>query len=211
MKKITEMSREEILALTDEDIKRLCDYECALHGIPLVEKPAKPETKTFEKDTEIYEISRGYHTMFEVRTAEQAAKILKYFMDEGIEFVTTEGNPSVIKFLNNKEIKVEANPAMSQGKYDEIKEEKVIYDTAKEKYDQELADYKKIMEQRENACQYIHGTINSTWDDKYTEDRLTIKFKQYLELAEGDKTIAVKFLKDAESVPKDIEERILAS
>ena len=53
MKELDQMTHEEILKLSDSDVERLMDWECAREGIKLIDMPTEPEKKTFEFDTKV--------------------------------------------------------------------------------------------------------------------------------------------------------------
>lgn len=208
MKRIDEMTREEILALTDGQVNVMIDYECALEGKPLLPpQPVEPPKVTdYSPDTTAYQVAGIVTT-----DADHAARILEAILS-GTQYDTAYiSGPSYEKRLTPKTSKpnIESFPVYSIEYWDSIKNKVHEAESAQEQYKAQRKEYTDAVNARADITSRIWEFISNARDEQYRRERLRNEFGRYLELAEGNRQVAMNFLKKAHEVPGDMETELL--
>jgi hypothetical protein len=195
MKRIHEMTEEELIVLDESDTNKLIDYECALEGVPMLPPHPGPEPK-MEKitaDHTVYEICSLYfasitdasNVLDAINNANGLYKSEGWSDDQHLERLCP-GDYSYPKISTNNMISSEAWAA-KRSAIEAHKTLKSVYDRSKKVYD---TAYKE----RESIVQNVYDKIRTAKDNAYERDRYREEFKRYLELADKDTTIAMRFL-----------------
>jgi hypothetical protein len=199
MKKITEMSHDEIIALDRDDIERLIDIACAETGIPLRDlAPVAPVEPKSERGLNSYKI---INVVFKTReSAEALQDCLRKNFRNILRMDYSKPSEYRLKiedyaYSTDEEIK-------AQNKEDELyNKEFAEYKALKDKYDTHLA-------QRQEVADPILDIYNEAVAKEQVRQMLQRESGRYLDLAEGNVEIAVNFLKstfpDALEKVKDI-------
>lgn len=212
MKQITELSEAEILQLTTEQIQKMILFKMAESGIKILIKPGEPIYQPMpEKTILLYSVS-GIDFLFESEPmANELGKALQECLPK-LKSTSYIGND----YTHKKVITIESYSAKGIGKVtdayfysseDAIKASEILSanEAAKKEYKDLLAEFKT----NENEADYIRVEIwdrikqvqakhNKMADMKYQYDR-------YLDLSEGNKKIALNFLKKAYSIDEETE------
>jgi len=188
MKKITEMTHDEIIALERKDIERLIDIACAEIGIPLLdEAPVAPIAPNQEQVLNSYKIMS---VVFKTRESAEALQdclrknlhnilLLNYCMPSESQLRIEDH-----AFSTNEEIN-------SMNKAHKLYEEELArYEAIKEKYDLHIA-------QRQEVADPIFALYNEASAKEQVRQMLQRESSRYLDLAEGNVEIAANFLKSA--------------
>lgn len=195
MKRFKDLTELEIKDLSQLDLAKYINLECAENGIAFVDKPNKPEyAKDIEHDMKVYSVTRGYSTLY-------------------IDFVKESDAKKVADLLNECEI-VEKGvlfsiaPKLSYSEVAEHKQKvvKSVNKKAKEEYEKDLAEYNEFKTKQEE----VSAPICEEYDriaEKYSRlDRIKDKFNNtYLPLADGNEEIAKRFLRDAYAISSEDE------
>jgi hypothetical protein len=97
MKRFNDLSKDEIYNLSQEEVNRYIDIECAMQGIGLMpEQPVKPEVKEYPKDAMIYFIKD-----LKVTTLEEANMILNILNQVNLVDTTYKNCDSSCTFILN--------------------------------------------------------------------------------------------------------------
>lgn len=193
------MSHKEKIALTTEEITRLCDYECAKNGVKLMTMPIEPEKKTFKADTFVYK-ALDYHT----QDREIAEKIVSFFADIRPHLVKLDYNyrlGSENKYIEKNLDEWDARPEIqklsvfSAETFRTLRGELESYNDKMNTYKSEKQEWEKNEEKRTKETEWIRLDISA-------HNRLEAKFEEYqrqweryIDLANGDQTIARNFFK----------------
>lgn len=205
MKKITEMTRQEILALTDEQIIALMDYECAEQGIPLLPEPTAPTIDTPKPDIVYYQC-HGV-SFFKREDAEALSEFLLSKSVAKEQWDTSWKNRFMVA-EEKDEFVVNALKGWSQSGIAEARVKLTAAQTTEEKYAADKKKYDEARDRRDEACRYILRARENAYSDQYREDHLRQMFDQYVKLANGDKWVAMRFLEKVEDVPKELREEL---
>jgi hypothetical protein len=205
MKRIHEMNDAEILALTDDQITKLIDYECALEGVPLLPPTPGDEPKNTlpEPDTTCYFVG-GVLT-----TDKKLADKIYEVLTSG-SLVTTDYsrdyNNKYLKPLNPEDYSYPAitiQKHRSKKQWAACEDQYRVYKEAKNQYDEIKQLYDEASKSRQNVIDQVYDKINFVRSVKNQQDYIRTEFARYLELAENNATIAMNFLLKAKPAAKD--------
>lgn len=197
MKRIYDLTEAELLSLTDEDVMRYIDYECALEGVPMLPPVpgACPVKVTPAPDANVFEVA-GFLTM----DSTHATRILDAFnsgelykesypgSDYGTKYLTPMSNDQYSK------PKIETKTVHSAEQWDKIKDSHQAFVGEKAAWDKINKTYQEALKGRSSISEDVWQQIRDAREHSYDRERLREEFGRYLVLAEGNKQIALNFL-----------------
>jgi predicted SnoaL-like aldol condensation-catalyzing enzyme len=195
LKPFQNLTDEEILELTDETIQAYKDLACAEAGVPFVPPvPKKPDAKDVLPDLKVCEFPNNF-----VVSPEDAAKIIKFIKENQIQVLQTTycSGPGYNRkvFISNTDFQFEDQKIFSVEHWDKFGKAKTQYDTLTAEYEKAKEEREKILDKRETETGYIDERINEIYQNQCNKERYTSYFNQYLEMAQGNKTVAMNFLR----------------
>lgn len=203
MKRFNDLSEAELTAITEDDVQRYIDYACADAGVPLLPSlPPEPVPMAFEPDTKLFSVS--YHLNFP--TAEGAARVMDAIRENGAvetDYLQTPSRvtSSVISRRRHEptlNVTEAFSPELAARLKDDLagaKQAEEIYAKAKKEYDSAVA-------QREAYAADIRSAVEAAWETRYRRENRQRDYERYLDLAEGNREIALRFLTRAHSDTK---------
>jgi hypothetical protein len=196
MKNFNDLTKAELAELSHDDIVRYINLACAEEGIPLVpELPEKPIEPSIVPDKEYYSIAG--HTLATMEDAEKVQRVFNGIVVYSENYSKRCGNLHVYdpdERSWNDPTKIIPIKAMSNELYAQRLKEVESYKTAKGEYDRIEEKFKKIKEQRKSVEESHWAIYRDAVEWKSDMEQAKRTFAQYLELADGDKGIAWKFL-----------------
>lgn len=212
MKKLELMDEAELLTLTDIEIEVVIDYKCALEGIDLLpDNPGDMPIKSITPPDLI-----GYQIGGVVVTnADHAQRILEAIYSDTVYISDYQSNDYGNWYLKKltRELynapKIETAKYHSEEQFKLLKDDFKAYSKKKDKWEKLSIEYKSAVNARKSIVDGVMDTINEARNKSYNRGRLRDKFNQYLELAEGNKAIALTFLLNVislEGYPELLEE-----
>jgi hypothetical protein len=212
MKQITELTEQEILTLTDEQLDLMVKYKMAEEGIKILEPPTEPvylpipqnDDSAFEiVGTNFYTKNRDVAEIISEAIASRTSELLK----EG--YTNYNYSDKYLKPLEDYETDqlgtIKQKPFYRKDTLLNIAPTKDKNKEIKEEYDQKVSEYNSA----QDAADYIRVGIYSRYREvikKYDDlETLQRTYNNYLQLAEGNKDIALNFLKKAYSVSEEAE------
>lgn len=203
MKRIYEMNEAELLSLDDEQTVKLVDYECALEGVPMLPPSPGPEPKkvTAAPDVTLYQIA-GQNTL----DHDHAKRILDACNSAPLfetsnprnDYQTVYLTPLTEKSYNRP--KIETSSAHSPEQWDKIKNDFTSFSERKDEWDAINKVYQAAVKERQQITDDVYSKISDARRHAYEREQLRLEFNRYLELAEGSKSIALKFLLKVKSL-----------
>lgn len=195
MKRIHEMTEAELLALTDEDKRNLIDYECALEGVPML-PPAPgpaPVKNVPALDAKAFEVGGVL-----VLDSEHAARILDALTSGKIYKVEYgEKNVKMLKEGDYSFPEIKVKSVRSPEQWEIIKADVKKYESDKKEYDRFAKTYTDALKERQSIIDTLRNAIEDASERHYGRERLRTEFARYMELAEGNRQIALNFLDKA--------------
>jgi hypothetical protein len=204
MKVFRDLTREEKLALTPEQLQQLLDLNLAENGlrrVPAPQAPTKPPLKT----RTLFGVTDPYSTpSIAFETPEAASKFLelkpiRISRDWRSGFdVQGDSSRQAIQPIEILDGSTDSVQAALNG-YNRMKEE---YDALKKKFDQEEKEIDAL-------DQEILDELSVLRNEERARDRVRQDYAEFLGLAEGEHTIAMRFL-SKRYTPTQIEEAQVA-
>lgn len=201
MKRYCDYEDHEILGMSEDDIDKLIEIECAMAGAPLrMDPPTAPTPSQIEPDVTTYTVSAGTLRFADKEKALAAVEFLN-----GLSRLRTEsiiprsyGAPYRVE-PDDSELSVGTERHWSDVHY--ATHAKAIKDAkaAKDEYDRARREYDEAHKKREASVKDVYDYVRHVRDRDADRRHCRQTFASYLELAEGNQDIALSFmLKTAE-------------
>jgi len=203
MKRLEGYTNEELRILTQAQIETLVDLECAHEGIPLLpEVPVKKEVNKPQPDLTLYLVPSVYFKNKE--GANQIIELMNSMPRMGDKYYNY-GYVNIEECVTLSEVKVFSEDAKlrTKSQTEAAKEIENQYESAKKEYD-------KIAEQRSDIINRINGAVGDAFDEYRKMEKYKKQYARYLQLAEGEKDIALNFMKAAHPNEDEYIEEILS-
>lgn len=193
MKPFEDLTDDEVLALSVEDVGRYCDLACAEHGIPLLppEPGVKPRSSALEPDVATFVVPETEYRSREAAEA-VAAEAMKHAR---VAWNYAEGKWTHRVLVGDtiEEVTVSRRSLFSPLHYNAMREsidstEKAlrVWETQKQRFD-------KILRDRDNATAGIRERIEEAAQTRDEREDALREWKRYLSLADGDERLARRF------------------
>lgn len=195
MKRFEDYTREELNALTGEQVLKIIDIECAFAGKPFVpDMPLMPDVPVFKPDKIAYECA-GY--AFE--NIEDAQKLCTTIIElnpkrkESNYYENTTTH--TLKDMDSYNCpKVEKLEVYSKEYLTSISEQKKKSDAAMKEYKARLNEYEATIKERSNISKEVWEAVNEAQAYFYNQNKRVSEFKRYFDLAESNTEIAWNFM-----------------
>lgn len=199
MKRIFDLSKAELVALTTEEVNRYIDVECAIESIPLLPaKPVEPSIVKPSPDTTIYTI--GDFNFLDVSQAQAVVDLIQTLDPYATEYVGTStfGYALTIKEKDKSHLAIGSSSVYAQDYWNEVKDQVAAHAKSKKEYDDAQSEYKSIEKERKEIEDRVWERVNDAQAEASRIKSLKEKFERYIDLADGDKHMAWKFLTNAD-------------
>ena len=200
MIKYRDLSESELAALTEDQIKTIVDYECAVKGIDLLapNPGEKPNTMLPSADCIAYEVS-GITTSDKDHASDILALInskprydLKYSKDYArkclVEIPEDAWNT----------ISVTTFKVYSKELFDSTKAQADLNLALETKWEEAHEAYKAAKEARETVEEPLRSMVRESISRLDKRAEIKRKFKEYLKISGGDRAMALEFLEKVE-------------
>ena len=194
---INEMSEQEVLSLTPEQIDWLIRYACAEEGIRHLPEPVKPEPFKPEYDAEVYEVHGMYFATFEA--AKEVKNALSIYSDEMRKLDYDWRNSSSYKYVSEGSFtfSVEKFKCFTPARYEKIAGELQSLEAEKRKYETLLKEYREEQNKMLSVKLSIYEVIESHRTTAYIREKSCNDYREYLKLANGNVETARRFFEKA--------------
>lgn len=218
MKNITELSEKEILALTSEELEGMVKLEMANEGIKILTRPTEPIYEPLPAKTQtIYEVTGFTYQFHNEKTAEELSKAIRKVAEEtcATDYNYSQYDVKWVKQLESytKDTLGAVKPLQLYTKNEAIEasEVKQRNDNTKKEYEAELSEYNTAKDASSEIRDRIFGRYYEVQKKYYDFNVLTERYNEYLSIADGNKDMAMKFLKKAYLVSDEAEDYIIAN
>jgi len=201
-----ELNEEQLLALADDEVKKLIDYECAIEGVPMLPPSAGPMPVETAPDPDV----RGYEVGGIITTCPEHASLILQALTSGPMFTASYcGRDYTIRYLepigpkSYSHPKLESQMYRSAAQWDAIKDDKRAFDVKKEAWDKLDKEYAEALKARDHISEAVWDAISEARTKKRERENITAEFAAYKDLAQGDLTIAMNFMLKAKSSVSD--------
>lgn len=191
MKRYTDLSMEELNALTDEQIQKFIDIEVAFAGIQMVTKPMPVEASRIT----IVPTVSAYHVKGVLVKELGVAKALQ----EATVFIANYNYPDYDrKYLSEKtEVGIETQQFFLKEELDQVKGQVTAAKEAETAFKEANKLYCEYQQQIDAFQQEVLCAVSNARQVVYQRQQAQAAYDRYLDLADGNEDIAAKFFRDA--------------
>jgi hypothetical protein len=223
MKKINEMTEQEILALSEKDIQNMIKFRMMEEGIKIVDKPKNPELFEIEPaDLKVYNIpildNYAFMDFAEAQRVSEALKNAKSFRKVDYDWNKLG---SQYKYLEKKErytynnlddFGVNEIHVYSNGLYANIVDFAAQNKAMSKQAEADMKAYNDAYAAASDITIEIRNRITEVREKTERLERLTRKFaNDYYPLSDNNEKMAIKFMSKAFSLGEDEQKHILAN
>jgi hypothetical protein len=196
MQKIDELTDEQVEALTGEDVERLIRRGMAEAGIPVLPRPVEPEYLDAPgPDQQVFEI--GGVTFDNREAAEHVQKAISEFRSSRIRLVYGSGWTDRYVERDDSEQPVETRMAYSQKLFNQYQEVLEANAAAKRKYETAQREWRQNEVAAKDVREAIQTRVDAVEAKKERRQFLTNRFAEYVDIADGNRATALRFLENA--------------
>lgn len=191
---IKDLTKEEILALTDDRIKTYVDYQCAVNGVRMLTRPEEPVKNYAVKMEDVAFIIPSF-IIKDLAVVEQIMKIISQTQtyEEAYDYNGMGWN---YKWLKEQDVPLPHSRKLFYKQEDLMRAKTLIseYTAANDKYKEALKEFDEHDKKRRALSQEIYDYIDEIHEKERQKNSLLKKFDDYKAIANGDASIAAKFL-----------------
>jgi len=203
MKRLTDYTNEELRDLNQDGIERLIDLECCFEGIPLLPEssPVKPEVNKPQEDLNLFNID---DVLLERKEDAQEIVNLLNGMTRMRRDWSTDGY-----VLNEESVSFKPQKAFSSEHREKHKAQEKAAKEIETRYNLAKKEYDGIIKERKSVIDKVSVAVGLAFDEVEKINRYKKQYARYLQLAEGEKDIALNFMKAAHPDEDEYIEEIL--
>jgi hypothetical protein len=208
MKRFRDLSKEELVTLTDEQIQNFIDIEIAYEGIMPVLEPQylavpaidiKPTVAVYECHSQLFKNKEDAIKFSEMEKLESS---YEYSIGSDYKYCSQKsdyGNDIKTKYFYKKEELEKVQTTLQD------------ISRIQNRNNEQEKEYKNFIKETSKVRQSIYETINEAQDEIAEIEKAKKIYEKHLSLADGNKEIADKFFCDAyKNFPEIIEKIITA-
>ena len=194
--KIEDLSDDEVLSLTDEEVKATILYRMAEAGIPVLPEPAVPVYDDVPgPDVQVYEIAGVMFTDRDAAEKVQAAIMEGQASRVRLDYGSSYENKYVMPDRSDQD--VTTRTAYSQESHALHKEMLDRNSRRRNAYDTEQTAWRRAEREAESIRAGVLDRVREAEDKARQIEFLQGRYAEYIEIAGGDKEMALEFLKKA--------------
>lgn len=212
------LTDEELAALTDKEVEFYKKLLYAENGIKMLVKPNEPESLKEPCDMTVYYVE-GVGDKMIFASLEEAKEFVTFIKEHrSIGHLCHQSNTGYNRYYFELGLKdegyswspnpysIQSKEAYSKEKYLEMQCQLVAYESMKQQYDKDLAEYEKVNNRAIEVTAEFLNTLNTARNTIERRKRLTDKFyNDYMPLAENNYHVAMGFMKKAYDISDDDE------
>lgn len=210
MKNYTELTTEELNALTEEQIRTYENLILAENGIILnLVMPEKPKKEVMQKNLTVFKI-KGFSDGIAFKKYEDASKLLNVLKEIGFGKMDYKDWNTPFFKESNTELTINSEVVYNEETADIAFKFSKQYEEAERKYNEDIDDYTSEKTRQEDTLKDFRKAVYNARSIMHNRERLKGIFElEYLPLTESNKEMAMKFLKKAYTVSEEDEAYIL--
>lgn len=225
MKKIQELTEEEILKLTGEEIDKMIKVKMAEEGIKFIDYPTKPEYNEVQKPTikvyycHLFGQKVSFTDMAELTSVLEVLSDCKTMCSIDSNYDLPEGSRNYIKNkLENASYSNEAPETMSSliaythKEYVDIKDKLNENSKSKKEFESKVKEYESAINDAKWIRDEIMERVNEVTSKYDKLNTYIYRFKnEYLPLADSNEDVAMKFLVKAYGLDQEQQSYVLSN
>ena len=211
MKKINELTEQEILDLTEDQISTMIRFEAAEQGIKLLPMPIEPTYKKIPTPLRRVHYLGYFNSIVfsDIAVAVQIQELLKSSETFGLSYPNGNYDLQYIDRSKNSGLDIKTVGVYEKPEIDSILEDVKDNKRLKEEYDATLSEYRENQEAIEAISKEIYDVVWVVREKYDTLSKYCRLYKNdYLPLAGNDLLIAMNFLVKAYNLTKEQQEYV---
>lgn len=206
MKLLIDLTQDELVELTPEQKQQVYLLELAERGIALPsavpEYLSSPESREdLQPDITLYAIGSGYSSDYWFESLDKAKAVADLIATAqvSVDYDYRSGSDKNyhITSRDKKDIEIKTVPAYSMDLYSKLKDELKQYNDDKNKIDRNNTRREDILNKQSAVMSEIDDAIQDAESKVTRINEFAGMFAEYLKMAEGNHTVAVRFLLNA--------------
>lgn len=200
MKNFDDLTNQELVNLTDEQVNYYIDVGCAEEGIKLLPPggpPIKPDKGTTADDLELWEVA-GHHFREREDADRVASAIAGARSRVSLEYISGPSYRKRAVPATDSVSGVNLVRVLSQERASELSALIDEQERSLANYNKLSSEYDTTVRARRNIVNHIREKIEKAAQKIRRKEQLQSLFERYIELANGDKFMAARFLRKAE-------------
>jgi hypothetical protein len=192
MKNLNDLTDAELVALPEGELERFIDLECAERGIPMLPiEPELPEEPRIDYDLVAFTIG---HWSFQDRAdAEAVATLVNGKPRAKYTYNYKSSDNDFAGWTIEDRAQITETPVLSAAKRLETKAVRLAHKAAKDEYDRQHGIYREILDKRAEVGDELRERYWTALRRQRDRDEHRRHFARYLEMANGDQSIAYRF------------------
>lgn len=201
MKNITDLTQEELVALTDEEMAHYAKLDAAENGIPIPGEEPKP----FDEQKPSHDIVLYVIQGIKFTDRAKAQELQDFLMARQEHLRDTDYNWSVgshVRFVKGYEgeLAITEEPCYSAERYTSLRESIDGWSERKKTTDEARKEWTAARDKFNRCIEHVSELVGNARRRAWREEENQARFDQYLELAGGDERLAWGFFEKAELV-----------
>lgn len=195
MRQIDSYTESQLVALTDAELERVIAVQCAVEGVAMLpEKPIAPEPFVVKPDVEVFEVC-GVSYMNKA-DADEVADLVNSKQRAAFGY-DRQYRQFFKEPTYDGEHMVSRKGYCSSALLDQHSVEIAKAAEAKKAYDAASKEYNSVADVRESIAGRIMEKVYEARERARQRDDFRARFKQYIELADGNTAMALQFFEKA--------------
>lgn len=197
MKRLKDYTREELINITDEEMKLLIEVEAMCEGVEVLEEPKYIEvTEVDAPNIEVYEVEAGGLVYASKEEAEKVVSFLNSINRGSLDYKYENGYDRKYYVPVDDLVAAKSIRAYLYEKYCQISKLLKANKNAKEVNDKLRSEYNDAVKGYNNIVAEVQEAIDNAIYEQQAEERYKKAYDRYIELANGDKEVAQKFFRN---------------
>lgn len=203
VKRFEDLTDEEILALTEDEIRLHIDYECAVAGAPLLppEPGPAPEKPKAEPDVEVFTV--GDINFKTIEEANEVARLANGLDRYALAYVSGPGYEKKVT-PDRDDVTIETSRHYSPERYEEVRDDLDAYQEAKREHFWRQTAYRDAERERQQVRDWIRERVSDVRQTEAERQDMRARFERYLDIADGDRATARRFLSEAHPEAREL-------
>lgn len=206
-----DLTDEQVRTLTDEQVERYIDLECALAGVPLLPAtaPVKPDGVQKQKDIEAYEV--GDIVFVNRVDADEIATLANHKPRLTTTYSHVAGAYEQVATAAEDDVAVKVVRHYSPQRWAQEREAVSAAARAENAYQSEVRAYDETVKRRREASEHVRRRIEDVHENYYRQQQLQREYDRYLDLADGNAEVAARFLDNAHHDAREVMPHLFVS
>lgn len=205
MKPFDELTDDELAELTDEQVSLYIDLRSAEEGVPLLPEtaPVAPdEALTPSPQIEVFQVSAEYFTdRAEAEAVRDAIRRAKSRV--GVGYVGNDYRQKKIK-RDSDAVEISTSLAHDEATAERLRNVLAEATRRRDSYEAERREYDLVLAKRDKVFKPIQQAVSDARARNYQRQRIRSQHARYLQLADGNRRIAARFLESARSDAREL-------